>query len=224
VGGGTEEERYLRAGEYYFNLYRNNPDLYLDTCVKNPTSQGVALAKYYAENMPCDGFCDRNIIYADTEEEMLEKMPQLIQEYSENSNDRDVLWKVFLVTFAVGMAEIAERATEGIGVGGAPKIQGGGANLSRVGQALDRNRLTRAGRAFQKHGSRNPGLWGQPTGSANDLNVMGQTHLDEIVNSSDTVWTSRHHAMYGDILEGHLPDGRGARWSADGSYFFGFLD
>jgi hypothetical protein len=97
-------------------------------------------------------------------------------------------------------------------------------NLSTAGQTLDRNGLTQAGRAFQKHGSRNPGLWGQPRGNVSALNVAGQAHLDEIVNSSDTVWVTRHHAMYGGILEGRLPDGRGARWSADGSHFYGFLD
>jgi hypothetical protein len=56
--------------------------------------------------MPYDGFCDRNIISTDTQ---LEMMPQLVQEHSENPNDRDVLWKLFLATFAAGMAEIAER-------------------------------------------------------------------------------------------------------------------
>jgi hypothetical protein len=51
----------------------------------------------------------------------------------------------------------------------------------------------------------------------------GQSQLDEIINSPDTSWETRHHARFGDIIEGKLPDGRAARWSSDGN-FIGFIE
>jgi len=96
--------------------------------------------------------------------------------------------------------------------------------LARAGEVPDRGGFSRAGRAYQKHGSRNPTRWGQPRGNPSAMNGRGQAILDEIVNSPDTQWTARHHAMHGDIIEGRLPDGRGARWSADGNNFFGFIE
>lgn len=106
------------------------------------------------------------------------------------------------------------------GVGNIPKA----AELSGAGQAPDTGAFTRAGRAFQKHGSRNPNTWGKPKGSPADMNSTGQGILDNIINSPDTSWQTRHHARFGDVVEGRLPDGRGARWSGDGRNFHGFLE
>lgn len=96
--------------------------------------------------------------------------------------------------------------------------------LRDAGQATDKGGFTKAGRAYQKHGSRNPSRWGAPTGKPEAVNEMGQRHLDQIIDAPDTQWTTRHHARFGDILEGRLADGRGARWSIDGQTFYGFLE
>lgn len=97
--------------------------------------------------------------------------------------------------------------------------------LSTAGQAPDRNGLTSAGRAFQKHGSRNPGIWGKPEGTFQNMNKKGQQILDQIINSSTTKWTTPTRLRYGGkVVEGRLPDGRGGRWSGDGSIFHGFLE
>ena len=117
------------------------------------------------------------------------------------------------------------------GVGDTPDS----ATLSDAGRALDKGAVkkkdgtiigfTRAGRAIQKHGSRSPEVWGDPAGkSPTELNASGQAVVDQIANSPDTVWTARHHTRFGDVLEGKLPDGRGARWSGDGKKFHGFLE
>ena len=96
--------------------------------------------------------------------------------------------------------------------------------LLTSGASVDANGLTASGRAFQKHGSRNPGLWGIPKGNQGDLNKDGQDILSMIVNSPDTIWQVRHTGRFGYVVEAKLPDGRGARWSANGDKFIGFLD
>lgn len=96
--------------------------------------------------------------------------------------------------------------------------------LRAAGEVVDRSSFTKAGRAYQKHGSRRPSRWGSPVGNSEVINEIGQQHLDQIINSPDTQWTIRHHARFGEILEGRLPDGRGVRWSADGRTFHGFLE
>lgn len=98
--------------------------------------------------------------------------------------------------------------------------------LSKAGQEPDKGDLTRAGREFYKHGKRYPEVWGLPEGNAETLNNCGQERLDSIISSPDTQWNTRHHARFGYVVEGQLPDRRGARWSADGRKFecFCFLD
>jgi hypothetical protein len=95
--------------------------------------------------------------------------------------------------------------------------------LSDAGKELDRGGYTQAGRSYQKHASRDPGKWGPPKGNTDVINQEGQSQLDEIINSPDTSWETRHHARFGDIIEGKLPDGRAARWSTNG-IFIGFIE
>src|SRR5229473_1792492 len=62
------------------------------------------------------------------------------------------------------------------GSGGIPEAD----VLSKAGEEPDKGDLTRAGREFQKHGSRRPEIWGQPIGNAEALNKSGQERLDTI--------------------------------------------
>ena len=96
--------------------------------------------------------------------------------------------------------------------------------LSKAGEEPFRNDLTRAGHSFQEHGNRTSGIWEKPKGNPEELSKRGQDNLDHIINAKDTQWVARHHVRFGNIVEGRLPDGRGARWSADGKKFHGFLD
>lgn len=96
--------------------------------------------------------------------------------------------------------------------------------LSKAGEEPHRNGLTRAGHAFQKHGDRSSGIWEKPKGNPEQLNKTGQRTLDGFINAPDAQWTARHHKRFGNIVESRQPDGRGARWSADGKHLHGFLD
>ena len=98
------------------------------------------------------------------------------------------------------------------------------ATLLEAGQVMDRNGFTKAGRAWQKHGSRNPAKWGFPQGPPEVINQAGQQQLQQIITLTESEWIVRHHARFGNILEGRLLDGRGARWSADGQTFIGFIE
>lgn len=96
--------------------------------------------------------------------------------------------------------------------------------LSKAGEEPFRNGLTRAGHSFQEHGDRSSGIWEKPRGNPEQLNATGQRTLDSVINAPDAQWTVRHHRNYGYIVESRLPDGHGARWSADGKHLYGLLD
>lgn len=95
--------------------------------------------------------------------------------------------------------------------------------LLEAGKVYDRAGLTRAGRAFQKHAERSA-IWGDPEDCAEICNERGQAILSDIVCSEETWWTERFHPRYGLIVEGYLPDGRGARWKVADIHFLGFLE
>lgn len=107
--------------------------------------------------------------------------------------------------------------------------------LSVAGRVSDRNQLTRAGRAFQKHRSRGRGTdWdslaqrltglSSPT-KAEEHNIMGQALLDYIISDVNTVWFFRRVPTTGQSIEARLPNGLGARWDATTPLVFRtFLD
>lgn len=95
--------------------------------------------------------------------------------------------------------------------------------LAKAGEEPDKGDLTRAGRAFQKHGDRSK-MWDKPKGNPEALNKTGQEKLEDIIHSPDARWQTRHHFRVGNVIEARLPDGRGARWSDNGQKLEGFLD
>lgn len=83
---------------------------------------------------------------------------------------------------------------------------------------------TAAGHALTKHaggqragGSAFPALSGNPA----NINRIAQSQVDDILSNGRVV--TRTHPNHGPIVEVFAPDGRGARWYADGR-FFGFLE
>lgn len=90
-------------------------------------------------------------------------------------------------------------------------------DLSRAGQAADRNGLTKAGRALQKHGDRSGSAF--PKIRWKDLNAKGQEILDDILTSPGAKFEVRADG----ILRVRDPSGRGASFNPDGS-FRGFLE
>lgn len=81
-----------------------------------------------------------------------------------------------------------------------------------------------AGHALTKHaGGQRAGTSAFPSLSGNPANInqVAQAQIDDILATGRVV--TRTHPNHGPIIEVFAPDGRGARWYADGR-FFGFLE
>ena len=92
--------------------------------------------------------------------------------------------------------------------------------LSRQGAQLDRNGLTQAGRALQKHANR-AGNTAYPKVPGNQLNRSGQDVLDDILTHPQTAERSYVDSTFGPVREFLLPD-VGARFEQFGR-LIGFL-
>lgn len=97
--------------------------------------------------------------------------------------------------------------------------------LIKAGNQIDKGgELTKAGRSLQKHGSRPNSQYPKPTGSISDKNALGNQVLQSILNDPKATHITRHHARFGDVLEIISSNGMGARFSANGKTFIGFLE
>jgi len=104
-----------------------------------------------------------------------------------------------------------------------PKAKWTANQLSNAGRQMDpadsSGRWTKAGRAAQKHGQRPADtLFPEQTGRADQMNKNGQAILDQILKHPDATWTNLGK---GGVQVLH-PDGRAARFSAEGT-FDGFV-
>ncbi|MCP5517100.1 MAG: hypothetical protein H7A45_07585 [Verrucomicrobiales bacterium] len=92
--------------------------------------------------------------------------------------------------------------------------------MLNAGQAPDKNGLTVAGRALQKHGDRAGSVFPKSTGNPAARNAQGQKVLGEILQSKNQ--TIRQNRMGGlDIFDAQT--GRGVRFDINGN-MLGFLD
>ncbi|UYK76780.1 hypothetical protein NG825_20680 [Xanthomonas sacchari] len=80
----------------------------------------------------------------------------------------------------------------------------------------DRNGLSVAGRALQKHGGREGSAFLAAKGSAATISSAGQEVVEEILSNPNSVATSRYHARFGNIIDVRAPDGRGVRIDSNG--------
>jgi len=96
-------------------------------------------------------------------------------------------------------------------------------NLSKAGKAIDPvdkgGKLTKAGRALQKHGGRSNSAFPKPTGNPTNINKQGQKALDGILSDPSAKFTPNRHGGF-DV---RLPDGKGASFYQNGS-LRGFLE
>ena len=90
--------------------------------------------------------------------------------------------------------------------------------LSKSGRVIDREGLTKAGRALDKHGNRVESVFPKATGNPAAKNLQGQHQLDTILNNSKSM---TYPNRFGGI-DVFSPDGRGARFDAEGN-LMGFL-
>lgn len=132
--------------------------------------------------------------------------------------------------FASPCADLKDVAIDGAidgAIGGA--LGGAGAVFSKVrqiqkfskaGEALDRNGLTKAGRALQKHGDRQGSAFPKSTGNPTSRSSQGQGILDDILKSNNKSTTNNRFGGK-DIFDQNT--GRGARYDGSGN-FMGFLE
>ena len=73
--------------------------------------------------------------------------------------------------------------------------------LSKAGQMLDRNGLTRAGRALDKHGNRPGSVFPKAFGDIANKNALGQYHLDDILTHPETFLKIHYRPKYGEVLD-----------------------
>lgn len=95
--------------------------------------------------------------------------------------------------------------------------------FSEAAAVLDRNNLSKAGRALMKHGDRAASAFPQARGRASEINRAAQEIVDEILADPRSTMEIRHHATFGEVKDIRAPDGRGLRFDGAGS-FLGFLE
>ena len=129
------------------------------------------------------------------------------------------------------------KKMDGEGDAGYNGAQGGGTNkINTWGSKEDlviaatiqgKGGVTPVGRAFQKHAgnpSRAGTFVGEISGNAVKNTEQGVKYILQILNNPQSFYTIRTTKTFGEVLDVRLPDGTGARWSADGKTFIMFLE
>lgn len=96
--------------------------------------------------------------------------------------------------------------------------------LMEAARVTDKNGLSRVGRALFKHGGREGSVFPKASGNPEAINKQGEAILKEILSSPDVEVVTRRHARFGNVSEYKLPNGQGAKFSADGRDFFEFIE
>ncbi|MBC7765434.1 MAG: hypothetical protein H7Y41_03030 [Hyphomonadaceae bacterium] len=128
-----------------------------------------------------------------------------------------------LVGKGLKVVKNAEKV-EGL-IEGAGKALGSSDNLIKSANSVVKGNNTAVGRAFQKHTVREgTAFTGEVTGNAAKNTEQGMNYINKILNDPNATSTVRNTKAYGDVLDIRLPNGMGARWSADENTFVGFLE
>jgi filamentous hemagglutinin len=95
---------------------------------------------------------------------------------------------------------------------GAPALD----DLSQAAGAADKNGLTKAGRALQKHSDRPGSAFNNPgSKTPGSLNPAGQNVVDDILTTPGSQMKPNRLGGW-DVV---APDGRGVRYNPDGSFY-----
>ena len=100
-------------------------------------------------------------------------------------------------------------------------------DLSRAASTLNRNQLTDAGRALQKHSSRPGTAFSATDWKPTTLNAAGKSIVDDILTNPQTriiERTIRENNMSVKVIDAISPDGRGLRFTGDGTRLKGFRE
>lgn len=99
--------------------------------------------------------------------------------------------------------------------------------LSESAASPNRNGLTDAGRALQKHGGREGSTYSYSSQKAAVLNQEGQAIVNEILGNPNSKIESRvvfENKQKITVVEVTAPDGRALRYNADGTKLIGFRE
>jgi hypothetical protein len=128
----------------------------------------------------------------------------------------------YVDNYMTGVVKYGEKAAEGSG-----DSWGSTDNLIDSATKTGKGGVSPVGRAFQKHAgnpSRAGTFTGEISGNVIKNTEQGAKYITDILNNPESSYNLRHTDIFGDILDVRLPDGTGARWSADGTRFIGFLE
>jgi uncharacterized protein RhaS with RHS repeats len=84
--------------------------------------------------------------------------------------------------------------------------------------------LTEAGRALQKHANRSGSAFSGTTGPPSAWNQQGEQVLEQILNDPGATSSQGYNRNVGNVLDVTDSTGKGARFTADGAEFVGFLE
>ncbi len=90
------------------------------------------------------------------------------------------------------------------------------------GKAIDRQGLTKTGRALAKHGGREPTVFFKPTGNPAQINFQGQQILEKILNHPNKKMYYEPTTRFGNVIDIEAPGIGGIRFNASGE-LIGFL-
>lgn len=96
-------------------------------------------------------------------------------------------------------------------------------DLYNAGSEVDREGLTKAGRALAKHGGRPGSAFPQPNGSPEQINNQGQQVLESILTHPEVTIDYVDHPNFGEVLKIQVPGEGGVWYKADGE-MIGFLE
>lgn len=99
--------------------------------------------------------------------------------------------------------------------------------LSQAAASANRNGLTDAGRALQKHGGREGSIYTYTDQKASTLNKEAQHIVDDILSNPKTVitrTTATENKQIIKVIHATAPDGRTLRFNEDGTKLIGFRE
>jgi RHS repeat-associated protein len=96
--------------------------------------------------------------------------------------------------------------------------------LLKAANSMQKSSFTKVGTALSKHGNRAGSIFPKAIGNQASVNKQAEAILKKILSDPNKTTTFRHHPRFGMILEFKIPGGQGARFSADGKNFIGFLE
>jgi hypothetical protein len=96
--------------------------------------------------------------------------------------------------------------------------------LKLAARAIDKGKLSKAGRAAHKHSVRPGSLFGpELKGKDESKNLIGEAHVDEILDAATSTVTHHQQGRYGMVVDVQIPGGKGVRFTETGE-MIGFLE